>query len=170
MRIQAPIGQHSARVRPGHGAGRALGPLGCQPARRQRLLVGGQPLCRLRVIREEEPHEEGGGARRRALDDEQPAPGGQAVGAVHVPDAVGDGAAEGAGERGGGEDQRDAHGPLRVAVPEGEVVDQAWEEAGFHGAEEEADASDLGVGVGAAEAHGCGAPGEHKEGDPALHT
>lgn len=163
--VQPPVGQGRHCVPPGHAAVVALAALDAEPLDGDVALPAPEEL--LRVVGQEDQHQEGRQARRGALDDEQPSPGRQAAGAVHVADGVGDGAAKGAGEGGAGEDEGDAHAALVGAVPEGQVVDEAREEAGLEDAEQEADGGGGGEGVHGAEAHGDGAPREHEEGEPA---
>ena len=97
-----------------------------------------QELGLLREVRDDEEEQEGNDAGQEALDDEDPAPGEVAAQAVHVGQGGGEQAAEGAGQRGRGEEEGEALLGLRALVPHADQVEAAGEHAGFGEAEEEA--------------------------------
>ena len=126
---QPPFHESRHGVGLGHGRAVPMGALLSHALGSQVLLLDRQPAGRLGVVGEEEPDEDGGQDGGDALEDEEPPPGREAVDLVHVADTEGDGTAKGTGQRGRGEDGGDAHGALVGAVPEGQVVDEAGDEA-----------------------------------------
>jgi len=163
--VEAPVAEGGDGIMLGHAAVVGLGALDAKPGEGDFSVAALEVF--LGVVGEEEPHEDGREAGRHAFDDKEPAPGREAACSVHVADGVCDGAAECAGEGGAGEDEGYANAALVGFVPEGEVVDQAGEQAGLEDTEEEADASRRGEALHAAQADGDAAPREHEESEPA---
>ena len=129
------------------------------------FLLGAEPRGREGIIGQDkvgaQAEEDGGDA----LEDEDPAPGVVASGAIHEADAVGEQAAGEASDGGGGEHVEDADTQLGATIPKGQVEVDAGEEAGLEQAQQQAEADELALVVDEAGAHTDEAPGEGGGGD-----
>lgn len=134
----------------------------------ERLLGLREEIGRLRVVGEREVGDDAEDDAGDALDDHDPAPAGHALDAVHVADAVGEQAAEGAGDGGADEEVADAQGELVLCVEEGQVDVEAREQASLDDAEEQAAGDEGAVGVDEAGEGGDDPPRHGDEGDPAA--
>lgn len=91
-----------------------------------------EPPCPGGIVRQEEEQKSGADHSDESLDYEQPAEPLKTVVAVHVPNAIGNAATKGARQGGMGDDESNSKGTLFGAVPERDVVDDAWKEPGLN--------------------------------------
>ena len=110
-----------------------------QPAREERLLLGGQPRGALRAVVEIPQHQQADDHRRNPFEEIEPLPVPQPADAAHaVHDQARDRSADHAGEGNGGHEERHHARAVDPRVPEGEIENDAGEEPGFGDAEQEA--------------------------------
>ncbi|KAI2283161.1 hypothetical protein LOZ03_006797 [Ophidiomyces ophidiicola] len=109
------------------------------------LLLGRQPAGGLGTVGPGDEADEREADGDDALDGEDHAPLAQAAEVGELEDAGGQQAAEGAGQRGHGDVEREAEGQLAAAVPARHVVGDAGEHAGLEDAEQEAHAAHGGL-------------------------
>lgn len=129
------------------------------------LLTRTKPLRLIRKIRNHKKGPQPNPDGRHALQDENPLPARLALGAVHEVDAGGQEGPKGAGERDGVEEDGVAAQGLLGAVPHGEEVGAAGEDASLGEAEEEADGEEAGVVFDEAVAQEDDAEGDEAAGD-----
>ncbi|ODA76191.1 hypothetical protein RJ55_08475 [Drechmeria coniospora] len=134
----------------------------------QGLFVLGQEVGRRGVVGQRKVRHDAEDDARQALDDEDPAPAGEPPQAGHVADAVGEEAAQGAGDGGADEEVADAQRELVLGVEKGQVEGEAGEEAGLDDAEQKPAGDEAGVRLDEPGEGGDDAPGDGDEGDPAA--
>lgn len=137
------------------------------PDLHERLLSVVQEPRRLGIVRQRKVRHHAQDDARDALDDQDPPPPAEALHAVHVPDAVGEQAAQRARRRRTDKQVPHAQGKLVPRVEEGQVDVEPGEEARLHGAQEQPAREQAAVGRDEAHERRDEPPRHRDEGNPA---
>ncbi|KAH0598851.1 hypothetical protein MHUMG1_02963 [Metarhizium humberi] len=137
------------------------------PDLHERLLSVVQEPRRLGIVRQRKVRHHAQDDARDALDDQDPPPPAEALHAVHVPDAVGEQAAQRARRRRTDKQVPHAQGELVPRVEEGQVDVEPGEEARLHSAQEQPAREQAAVGRDEAHERRDEPPRHRDEGDPA---
>lgn len=129
------------------------------------LLLGVEPLGLLRPVDDEESRGNGEQRGRATLNDEDPAPGGEALGTAHLGDGIGEKTTERAGNDGAAEEEGHALLVLVALVVHGGDVDDTGQDTGLEDTEEESQTDELAVVLNETHAHVDDAPDEHEGGE-----
>lgn len=100
-------------------------------------LLLGEEVGSLRIVGQGEEGHHGEDHTRQTLDDEDPSPAPHPLDALHVPDAIGEQPADGAGERSADEEVANAEGELMLGVEECEIHREAGEETRLDNSQQE---------------------------------
>ncbi len=133
-------------------------------------LIGGEPFGVRRFLGQVEIDHDGEDYRGNGFEDEDPLPAFQAETAVEIEHEAGQRRADHRRQRDGGHEHADDPAAVGGGEPERQVEDDAGEEAGLGGAEQETD--DVKSRLAGDERHAAGedAPGEHDPRDPASRA
>lgn len=133
------------------------------------LLVIGQPVGIGDAIFEQFQDGETQGDARQAAEQEQPVPAAHLHHAIHAAEyEAGDGRAQQAGKCRGQEQGGSDAAAVGLREPQRQIEQHTRCEAGFHGADDEAQHVELPFGVDENHQSGGDAPGNHDAGDPAT--
>jgi hypothetical protein len=116
----------------------------CKPFGKNILLIFGQEGARFGVVGNEEVSSEADKNGCDSLENEDPLPAIKPSNPFHVSNGPREYTAERASEGSSGKEERDSELSFNSQVEESEIEDDAWEQASFCDAEEEADDEEAG--------------------------